>query len=129
VTATVPSVLVVDDNPQNLKLLEVLLQSEGYEVWTAVDAEQALKLLEDRLPAVVLMDLQLPGMDGLELTRRLKQDARTRAIVVIAVTAYAMKGDRERALAAGCDEYVAKPIDSAWLLALVADRVAGIRSE
>lgn len=104
-------VLVVDDNAQNLKLVRVLLVSEGYEVRTAVDAEEALKVLETFTPALILMDLQLPGMDGLELTRQLKADPQRRSISIIALTAYAMKGDELKALNAGCDGYIAKPID------------------
>jgi CheY-like chemotaxis protein len=106
------SILVVDDNPQNLKLARVLLATEGYDVRTAVDAENALQVLESFTPRMILMDLQLPGMDGLELTRRLKADPARRNIVVVALTAYAMKGDEQKALEAGCDGYVAKPIDT-----------------
>lgn len=97
-------ILVVDDNPQNLKLARVLLVAEGYDVHTAVDAEDALLRLDGIAPQIILMDLQLPRMDGLELTRRLKADERHRHIIVIAVTAYAMKGDAEKAATAGCDE-------------------------
>jgi two-component system, cell cycle response regulator DivK len=104
-------ILAVDDNVQNLKLVRVLLCSEGYDVRTAVDAEEALRILESFTPRLILMDLQLPGMDGLELTRRLKADASRCNITIVAVTAYAMKGDEFKALAAGCDGYVAKPID------------------
>lgn len=105
------AILVVDDNAQNLKLVRVLLVSEGYDVHTAVDAEDALALLETFTPRLILMDLQLPGMDGLELTRRLKADPQRRSIGILAITAYAMKGDEVKALAAGCDGYLAKPID------------------
>ena len=105
------AILVVDDNPTNLKLVRVLLQSMGYQVATAVDAEDALEKLRGPLPRLVLMDLQLPGMDGLELVRRLKADPRTCRLTIVAVTAYAMRGDEERARAAGCDDYVTKPID------------------
>lgn len=104
-------VVIVDDNPHNLKLARVLLSGEGYEVRTAVDAEEALRMLEEFRPLLILMDMQLPGMDGLELTRRLKADPVNCRIKILALTAYAMKGDRERALAAGCDGYIAKPID------------------
>jgi CheY-like chemotaxis protein len=109
------SILIVDDNPQNLKLARVLLRSEGFEVRTAVHAEEALKVLDAFQPRLILMDLQLPGMDGLELTRRLKADPQTREILIVALTAYAMKGDEEKALAAGCDDYVPKPIDTEQL--------------
>ncbi len=112
-------ILIVDDNPVNLKLARVLLSAEGYQVRTATAAEEALQLLEDFLPRLILMDIQLPGMDGLELTRRLKDDPRARDVVVVAMTAYAMKGDRERVLAAGCDGYIAKPIDTRSLAAEV----------
>ena len=113
-------ILVVDDNHTNLKLARILLESEGYEVVAAQDAEEALLLLETCLPRLILMDLQLPGMDGLELTRRLKADPRTRAIPILAVTSYAMLGDEQRALAAGCDGYVTKPIDTVALPLLLA---------
>jgi len=116
-------ILVVDDNPQNLKLVRVLLASEGYAVETAADAEQALAAVERDPPRLVLTDIQLPGLDGLALTRRLKSDPERRAIVVLAVTAYAMKGDEERMLAAGCDGYIAKPIDGDRLLRLVAEHL------
>ncbi|HEX6244428.1 MAG TPA: response regulator [Polyangiales bacterium] len=112
-------VLVVDDNLTNLKLIEYLLQSRGYEVTTAIDADTALSAVRAQRPALVLMDLQLPGIDGLELTRKLKSDPETEQIVIVAVTAYAMKGDEERALAAGCDGYIPKPIDTRTLPTLV----------
>jgi CheY-like chemotaxis protein len=115
-----PIVLVVDDNPTNLKLIAYLLQAKGYDVRTATDAESALEVVAEARPALILMDLQLPGMDGLELTRRLKSAPETRDIVVIAVTAYAMKGDEERARAAGCDGYVPKPVDTRALPRIVA---------
>ena len=118
------SILIVDDNPQNLKLARFLLVGSGYDVRTAVDAEAALRVLESYTPRVILMDIQLPGMDGLELTRRLKHDPQRRGVIVIALTAYAMKGDRERALDAGCDAYVAKPIDTDALPQMIADLIA-----
>jgi two-component system cell cycle response regulator DivK len=105
-------ILVVDDNPTNLKLVRFLLQSHGFDVSTAVDATEALASLRDRRPRLILMDLQLPGIGGLELTRRLKEDPATSDIIIVALTAYAMKGDEARARAAGCDGYVAKPIDT-----------------
>jgi CheY-like chemotaxis protein len=97
----------------------VVLASEGFDVRTAADAEEALQLLRTVTPGLVLMDLQLPGMDGLELTRRLKADPATRAVRVVALTAYAMKGDDEKAFAAGCDGYITKPIDVERLAAEV----------
>lgn len=106
------AILIVDDNATNLKLARVLLIAEGYEVRTANDAEQALDVLKDFHPQLILMDIQLPGMDGLELTRRLKADPRTRSITIVALTAYAMKGDEDKALASGCRGYISKPIDT-----------------
>ena len=117
-------ILIVDDNAQNLKLARVILSSEGYQVRTAVDAEDALTILESFAPRVILMDLQLPRMDGLALTRHLKSDPRRRDIVIIAVTAYAMKGDQDKALAAGCDDYITKPIDKRSLPETIARHLA-----
>ncbi len=121
-------ILIVDDNPANLKLARVLLMSEGHDARTAPDAEQALKVLQTFRPRLILMDIQLPGMDGLELTRLLKADPKTQGIVVVALTAYAMKGDEERARAAGCDGYIAKPIDVQKLPAQVSQYLAGAPS-
>jgi CheY-like chemotaxis protein len=120
-------ILIVDDNPINLKLLRITLKVAGYDVQTAVDAEQAMSVLAAFRPRLVLMDLQLPGMDGLELTRRLKADPATRDAIIVAVTAYAMKGDKERAFDAGCDGYVTKPIDTDTLPGLVARYLEGER--
>lgn len=121
-------ILIVDDNPQNLKLARLVLADEGYDILTAVDAEEALKVLESHAPALILMDLQLPGMGGLDLTRLLKADARRRHIVVLALTAYAMKGDEAKAVAAGCDGYITKPIDVEALPKMVADHLAKAKS-
>jgi two-component system cell cycle response regulator DivK len=119
--------LIVDDNVANLKLARVLLQGEGYEVRTAADAEDALRLLRSFSPKLILMDIQLPGMDGLTLTRRLKSDASTKDIVILALTAYAMKGDEEKARAAGCDGYIAKPIDIDLLPKIIAEHLGSRR--
>src|SRR5262249_5107814 len=105
-------ILIVDDNATNLKLLRVLLGKESYTIRTADSAEDALAVLQTFRPRLILMDIQLPGMDGLELTRRLKADPETRDIIILAVTSYAMKTDQEKALAAGGDGYVKKPIDT-----------------
>ena len=105
-------ILIVDDNPINLKLARVLLTGEGYQVRTATDAEEALEVLQQFKPRLILMDIQLPGMDGLTLTRRLKADPATKNAIILGLTAYAMKGDEERVLEAGCDGYVPKPIDT-----------------
>ena len=117
-------ILIVDDNPMNLKLIRMLLAGGGYEVQTAADGETAEALLRTWRPSLILMDIQLPGIDGLELTRRLKNDPVTRGIVILALTAFAMKGDEERALAAGCDGYIAKPIDTRALPGIVANYLA-----
>lgn len=114
------AILVIDDNPANSDLMSFLLKRHGYEVRTAADADQALEILAGFVPQLIMMDLQLPGMDGLELTRRLKADPERRDILIIALTAYAMKGDEERAREAGCDGYVSKPIDTRSLPALIA---------
>jgi CheY-like chemotaxis protein len=114
------NVLIVDDNPMNMKLVRVLLTGEGYEVRTAADAVEALDVLREWRPHLILMDIQLPGIDGLELTRRLKADSATDRIIIIGLTAYAMKGDEERILAAGCDAYIAKPIDTRTLPGVIA---------
>jgi CheY-like chemotaxis protein len=112
--------LIVDDNPTNLKLARVLLSSEGYEVRTAADAEAALGVLAGFRPSLILVDIQMPGMDGLELTRCLRSEPAMQGVVIVALTAYAMKGDDERMLAAGCDGYIAKPIDTRTLAQTVA---------
>jgi CheY-like chemotaxis protein len=105
-------ILIVDDNVTNMKLVAYLVRAKGYDVVTASDAETAIVAINEHSPRLILMDVQLPGIDGLELTRRLKADPATRDIIIVAVTAYAMKGDQERALEAGCDDYVTKPIDT-----------------
>jgi CheY-like chemotaxis protein len=117
-------ILIVDDNAQNLKLARVVLTVEGYDVRTATDAEDALRVLESFTPRLILMDLQLPGMDGLQLTRQLRRDPAWQHVLIVALTAYAMKGDEEKALAAGCDGYITKPIDTDRLPKLVAEHLA-----
>jgi two-component system cell cycle response regulator DivK len=113
-------VLVVEDNPANMKLATFLLASAGHDVLCAMDAEAGLTLARDGRPELILMDIQLPGMDGLEATALLKRDDATRAIPVIALTALAMKGDEARIRAAGCDGYIAKPMDYKQFLVTVA---------
>lgn len=105
-------VMIVDDNVANLKLVGDLLELEKFEVYRCMDAESAVKALSNVIPDLILMDLALPGIDGLTLTKRLKADKRTSNIKIVAVTASAMKGDKERILAAGCDGYITKPIDT-----------------
>jgi two-component system, cell cycle response regulator DivK len=113
-------ILIVDDNQSNLRLMEAILSAEDYGVKCAKDAEEALELLRNWQPKLILMDIQLPGIDGLELTRRLKKNPRYNQIVIIALTAYAMKGDEDKARTAGCDGYITKPIDTRTLPAVLA---------
>ena len=112
-------VLVVEDNPANMTLATFLLQSAGHTVLSARDAETGIALARVEQPDLILMDIQLPGMDGLEATALLKSDPSTRAIPVIALTALAMKGDEQRILAAGCDGYIAKPLAYKEFLATI----------
>lgn len=113
------TVLVVEDNAANMKLAKFLLESAGHTVVSARDAESGLSLARDGQPNLILMDIQLPRMDGLEATALLKSDDATRAIPVIALTALAMKGDEERIRAAGCDGYIAKPLAYREFLATI----------
>jgi CheY-like chemotaxis protein len=112
-------ILIVDDNATNLKLACAILAGAGYDIATAVNAAEVLAY-DGELPRVIMMDIQLPDLDGLELTRRLRKDPRYKGVFIVALTAYAMKGDREKALDAGCDAYVSKPIDIDVLLTTVA---------
>jgi two-component system, cell cycle response regulator DivK len=105
------TILLVEDNPVNRRLAVFLLRSQGYQVREATTAQEAFEILEKERADLIVMDIQLPGMDGLEATRKLKEQTATADIPVVAVTSYAMKGDREKALAAGCAGYVTKPID------------------
>ena len=117
-------ILIVDDNPVNLKLASELLELDGYEVSQAADAEQAQEMLARDLPDLILMDIALPGMDGLTLTRRIKADSRLKHIPVVALTAFAMKGDDQKAYDAGCEAYITKPIDTRGLPKTVANLLA-----
>lgn len=119
------AILIVEDSPDNLELSRILLSGAGYVVQAATDAEEALAVLQSFRPALILMDLQLPGMDGLELTRRLKADPATRDIIILAHTAYAMKADEQQALGAGCDGYLAKPVAIRTLLGTIAGYLSG----
>jgi two-component system cell cycle response regulator DivK len=105
-------VLIVEDTPVNLKLVRFLLTREGFDVRAAASGEEALEILKDFRPRLILTDIQLPGIDGLELTRRLKADPATSHVVVLALTAYAMKSDEKRAFDSGCDGFITKPIDT-----------------
>lgn len=113
------TILIVEDNAANMKLAKFLLESAGHTVVSATDADTGLTLARDEQPNLILMDIQLPGMDGLEATALLKGDDVTRGIPVIALTALAMKGDEERIRAAGCDGYIAKPLAYREFLATV----------
>jgi two-component system cell cycle response regulator DivK len=118
------TILIVEDNGANMTLATFLLQSQGHTVLSATNAEAGLTLARDAHPDLVVMDIQLPGMDGLEATALLKQADATRAIPVIALTALAMTGDEERIRAAGCDGYIAKPMHYPDFLASIALQLA-----
>jgi two-component system cell cycle response regulator DivK len=118
-----PTILIIEDNVTNMKLSTFILESANYDVLAASNAETGLTLAREGSPDLILMDIQLPGMDGLEATALLKADQATRGIPVIALTALAMKGDEERILAAGCDGYIAKPLDYKNFLAEVKARL------
>jgi two-component system cell cycle response regulator DivK len=106
------TILIIEDNEINLRLEKAVLKNQGYNLLTALDAEQALLILKNNKPHLILMDLQLPGINGLQLTKILKENHQTKNIPIIALTAYAMKGDKELAEAAGCNGYISKPIDT-----------------
>ncbi|HTH95350.1 MAG TPA: response regulator [Rhodocyclaceae bacterium] len=118
------SILVVEDNPSNMKLVSLILDSMGHNVIEAHDAPEGIQIAKTQNPVLILMDIQLPGMDGLEATRRLKQDSSTQSIKVVALTAFAMKGDEERILAAGCDAYISKPIQHLDFVAKINELLA-----
>ncbi len=113
-------ILLIEDNAVNRRLAQFLLKSKGYEVWEVTSALEAFDSLKEKRPDLILMDIQLPGMDGLTATRQLKADPSTRDIPVLAVTSYAMKGDEAKAFEAGCSGYVTKPIDKTLFLEAVA---------
>jgi CheY-like chemotaxis protein len=124
----VAKILLVEDNEMNRDMLSRRLQKRGYEVVTAVDGREGLTLAQSEAPALILMDMTLPVLDGWEVTRQLRAVPATRAIPIIALTAHAMSGDREKAIEAGCDDFDTKPIELARLLtkidALLARRPA-----
>jgi CheY-like chemotaxis protein len=123
------TILIVDDNPTNLQLAADLLEYEGYPVLRAQDAMEALDFLKHAKPGLILMDVQMPGMDGLMLTRRLKADPAYQHIPIIVLTAFAMKGDEDKAREAGCDGYITKPIDSRKLPGQVSEILAHPHTE
>lgn len=105
-------ILVVEDNDMNMQLVEFLLEEGGYDIVKATSGEEALSLTRDgAAPDLILMDIHLPGMDGLSVVRAMKEDSRTARVPILALTAHAMRGDRDRFLEAGCDGYISKPID------------------
>jgi two-component system cell cycle response regulator DivK len=118
------TILIVEDNPANMTLAVFLMKSEGHTVLSATDAEAGLTMAREERPDLILMDIQLPGMDGLEAVAQLKRQPSTGAIPVIALTALAMKGDEERIRAAGCDGYIAKPMRYKEFLATIASQLA-----
>jgi CheY-like chemotaxis protein len=120
-------ILIVDDHEINLRLAAEVLAEDGYVIQMVGDAEAALSTIARDKPDLVLMDIGLPGMDGLTLTTLLKSQEETKDIVVVALTAFAMKGDAERAYAAGCDGYITKPFDTRKLASQVADALRAAR--
>ncbi len=118
-------ILIVEDNPVNLKLAVELLELEGHAVVVACDANEAIGALRGDPPDLILMDVGLPGMDGLALTRRIRSEQRLGGVPIIALTAFAMKGDDLNAIAAGCNGYIAKPIDTRRFAGQVADALRG----
>ena len=119
------TLLVVEDNELNRDMQVRRLERKGFEVLIAMDGRQGVEVATEKLPDLILMDLNLPVMDGWEATRRLKSAPETRGIPIIALTAHATSGDREKAMEAGCDEYVSKPIDMAQLLAMIEKTLSG----
>ena len=113
------SILIIDDSPLTLKLVRLLLQSEGYVIRTASGGNEGLSILLTFKPKLVITDIQMPGIDGLEVTRRIRASPDTRGIVVLALSASAMKGDEEKALSAGCDGYITKPITNQKMLSYI----------
>jgi len=121
-------ILVIEDNPLNLELVRALLEAQGYEVIDSGSAEEGIERAKTEQPRLIFIDLRLPGTDGLAATQLLKADIATRHIPVVALTAHAMKGDDERAMQAGCDGYLTKPIDTRAFPAVVARFLAGEQS-
>jgi CheY-like chemotaxis protein len=112
-------ILVIEDNELNMKLVVALLKIANYEILQAADAETGIRLAHAHHPGLILMDLQLPGMDGLTATRLIKTDEELKGTAVVALTSYAMQGDEEKAVSAGCDGYIPKPIDTRKFLGII----------
>jgi len=114
-------ILIVEDNPQNMRLIKMVLRDKGYTLLEATDGEEALDLAKRELPDLIIMDIQLPKLSGLEVTKKLRETSAFSHVPIIALTAYAMKGDKERFINAGCDAYLSKPIDSRELPGVIAE--------
>ena len=114
-------ILVVEDNPQNMRLFEMILSDRGYTLLKAVDGEEALDVAVREPPDLVIMDIQLPGMNGLEVTKKLRENSAFSRIPIIAITASAMKGDKEAAIGAGCSAYLSKPFNIRELTGMIAE--------
>ena len=117
-------ILIVDGNETNIKLLKVLLTVEGYDVRTAMDANETLDVLEEFQPALILIDIQLPDTDGFNLTRKIRSDPRFQQTIVIAMTAYPLMGDDSMAEAAGCNYFITTPSDKSALLMIITEHLA-----
>jgi len=114
-------ILIVEDNPENMKVFEMVLSAKGYTLLKAIDGEEALDIAIRERPDLVIMDIQLPGMNGLEVTRKLRENSAFSRIPIIAVSAYAMKGDKEKAIEAGCNAYLSKPFNIHELTGMIAE--------
>lgn len=124
-----PKILIVEDNEMNRRMLSKRLIRKGFEVVLAVDGQDGIAKAQTEGPDLILMDMSLPVMDGWEATRRLKNTEETRAIPVIALTAHAMAGDRDKAMGAGCDDYLSKPVDLTALLSIIGNLLAPVGSK
>jgi len=113
-------ILIVEDNPQSMRLIEMVLRAKGYTLVKAIDGEEALDVAVEERPDLIIMDIQLPKLNGLEVTKRLRETSAFSHIPIIAITAYAMKGDKEKAINAGCDAYLTKPINTRELPGVIA---------
>ena len=114
-------ILIVEDNPQNMRLIKMVLRDKGYTLLEATDGEEALDLAKRELPDLIIMDIQLPKLSGLEVTKKLRETSAFSHVPIIALTAYAMKGDKEKFINAGCDAYVSKPINTRELPGVIAE--------
>ena len=117
-------ILIVEDNPQSMRLIEMILKAEDYTLLKAIDGEEALDIAEREYPDLILMDIQLPKMNGLEVTRKLRENPAFSHTPIIALTAYVMKGDRERIMNSGCNAYLSKPVDTRELPMVITDMLS-----